>query len=171
MEIAFGLGSNLGDRLANLIMARDILADQPRLIFKEQSSVYQTSPVGMATIYKDIFFLNCVILFETCVLPSDAISILDKVKEIESAMGRSMNDIRNQPRVIDIDILFFGQEIINTERLTLPHPSISERRFVLEPLAELRPNLILPNATLNIADMLTSLQSADQKVSKFVTDW
>ena len=139
------LGSNLGDRTGNLKSAVERLSEKMKI--KKVSSVYETEPVY----YKEQpLYLNAVLSAITELEPSD---LLLFVKSIESDLGRQPN-FRNAPRLIDIDILFYGDQIVQMEGLTIPHPRIAERAFVLVPLAEIAPNLVHPVTLEKVEDLL-----------------
>lgn len=149
------LGSNLGDRLANLQAARDCLREiavpgEPFL----QASTYQTEPLLCPP--GSPYFHNSVV---EIAFDGDAFELLELTQLIEKKLGRTATPERNAPRIIDVDLLYFGDQIIDTEALVLPHPRIGERRFVLQPLAGIRPELVLPGHTQNIAAMLLHLES------------
>ncbi len=133
--IYLSLGSNLGDRLTNLHNAISCLPPKVQPII--QSSVYQTEPWG----YSDQpAFLNQVIKADTSLEPTNLLKFL---KQIEVILGRK-ETFRFGPRLIDLDILFYDDLVLETPRLTIPHPRISERAFVLIPLAEIAPDLYHP---------------------------
>jgi 2-amino-4-hydroxy-6-hydroxymethyldihydropteridine diphosphokinase len=147
-RIFVGLGSNLGDREENLDRALDLLNGYaPRLVFC--SSFYETEPVGVTDQPK---FLNAV-----AEVRSDNLSpreLLDRLLEIERELGRDRTtEERWGPRTIDLDLLLYGDEVIDEPGLTVPHPRLAERRFVLEPLHELAPELVLPDGR-RIKDLL-----------------
>jgi 2-amino-4-hydroxy-6-hydroxymethyldihydropteridine diphosphokinase len=125
-----GLGSNEGDRLANLRSARELLSHS--LSITASSSVYETAPQGEVLDQSD--FLNAVLEVETDLGPHE---LLDLCKSVERSLGREPGRARHGPRPIDVDVLTLGDLRVDDERLTLPHPEISSRRFVLEPLLEL----------------------------------
>jgi 2-amino-4-hydroxy-6-hydroxymethyldihydropteridine diphosphokinase len=125
-----GLGSNEGDRLANLRAARDRLSRS--LSVTASSSVYETAPQGEVLDQAD--FLNAVVEVETDLGPHE---LLEVCKEVERELGREPGGVRHGPRPIDVDLLMLGDLRVADERLTLPHPEITSRRFVLEPLLEL----------------------------------
>jgi 2-amino-4-hydroxy-6-hydroxymethyldihydropteridine diphosphokinase len=125
-----GLGSNVGDRLANLRAAAE------RLPVVARSSVYETEPQGEVLDQPD--FLNAVVAIETSLDPE---GLLRLAKEVEAELGRDFGVVRHGPRVVDIDLLLLGDIEMSTERLTLPHRDVLNRRFVLEPLLELDPSL------------------------------
>ncbi len=133
--IYLALGTNLGDREANLQAAQDSLS--PDISIVHQSPIYITPPWGYADQPE---FLNQVIEVATCLEP---LPLLHFLKEIESEMGREAT-LRNGPRLIDLDILFYGQRIIEEEDLCIPHPRLHERAFVLVPLNDLAPDFIHP---------------------------
>ena len=139
MPTAFlGLGSNIGDRKANLARAVAMLAAHPQIEVVDVSSIHETEPVGYT---KQPDFLNAVARVETTLRPRE---LLDVILAIEAEMGRERT-IRWGPRVIDIDILLFDGEQVDEPGLQIPHPRMMERQFVLEPLAEIAPDLVLPN--------------------------
>jgi len=139
MPTAFlGLGSNIGDRKANLARAVAMLAAHPQIEVVDVSSIHETEPVGYT---KQPDFLNAVARVETTLRPRE---LLDVILAIEAEMGRERT-IRWGPRVIDIDILLFDGEQVDEPGLQIPHPRMMEREFVLRPLAEIAPNLVLPN--------------------------
>jgi 2-amino-4-hydroxy-6-hydroxymethyldihydropteridine diphosphokinase len=136
-----GLGSNQGDRLANLRAARDALA-QRGVEPVASSSVYETAPQGEVTDQPD--FLNACLEIRTDLDPE---ALLDVCKEVERELGRAAGGVRHGPRPIDVDVLLLGELERRSERLTLPHAEVATRRFVLEPLLELDPELRLPDGT------------------------
>ena len=154
-RVGIALGSNLGDRLANLQAARDALrkiatAGEPVL----EASIYQTEPLLCPP--GSPLFYNSVVEIAFDGTPSDLLAF---TQTIETQLGRTANPERNAPRVIDVDLLYFGDTVVDTEALELPHPRIGERRFVLQPLAEIRPEWILPGQTHCIAELLARLET------------
>jgi 2-amino-4-hydroxy-6-hydroxymethyldihydropteridine diphosphokinase len=142
-----GLGSNEGDRLANLRAARAAL-DGPTLRVTASSSVYVTEPQGEITDQAD--FLNACLRIETELGPED---VLDACKRVERELGREPGGPRHGPRPIDVDVLLLGDLEHTSDRLTLPHLEVRSRRFVLEPLLELDPDLTLPDGTALAAEL------------------
>lgn len=167
MEIGFSLGSNQGDRLAYLQAARDrlLLYDDAALV--DQSSVYSTDPVDVAPDYPAYDFLNAVILVESEI---SAEEWLVRLGYIEQELGRVRSGGHNEPRTVDIDILFAGHRRIETVNLTIPHPRWSERNFVLAPLKEVRPNLVLPGESRAVMHVWQALR-AEQRAEKVVESW
>nr|BEI32159.1 2-amino-4-hydroxy-6-hydroxymethyldihydropteridine diphosphokinase [Planococcus sp. (in: firmicutes)] len=136
-EVYLSLGSNLGDRKAQLQEAVRLLQTNPSISNIKMSSIYETAPVGYLDQHA---FLNLVIRLETSLSP---LELLDICQEIEQALHRERL-VRWGPRTVDLDVLLYGKEQLATERLTIPHPRMYERAFVLVPLQELMPSLILP---------------------------
>ena len=134
-----GLGSNVGDRRSHLQAAVDELAAHGVEVLAS-SSVYETEPVGEVLEQRD--FLNACLRVAT---RHDAEALLDACKEVERVLGRRPG-MRHGPRWIDVDLLLLGDERLTTPRLVLPHPDIASRRFVLVPLLELDPELVIPGA-------------------------
>jgi 2-amino-4-hydroxy-6-hydroxymethyldihydropteridine diphosphokinase len=153
-----GLGSNVGDRESHLGRAvRDL--DEHGVRVEAVSSLYETEPVGEILDQPD--FLNAAVRVSTALEPE---ALLDVCKAIEAEHGRSFGGPRHGPRPIDLDLLLLGDIELATERLTLPHPEVSSRRFVLAPLLELDPDLELPNGT-RLAEELDGL-GPGQRVSR-----
>jgi 2-amino-4-hydroxy-6-hydroxymethyldihydropteridine diphosphokinase len=152
-----GFGSNLGDRLENCRNAIGALAALPPCSLLKTSSFYETSPVGLVD---QPAFINGVVLLET---DEDAHWLLRQMLEIEKTFGRIRN-LKWGPRSIDLDLLFFDDQIINTPELSVPHPSLHERRFVLEPLNEVAPDFRHPSLGKSVADLRNDLQDGEQRV-------
>ncbi len=145
-----GLGSNVGDRPGHLRAAIELLGEQGVEV-EAVSSAYETEPVGEVLDQPD--FLNAVIRIRTDLEPEP---LLDACKAIEVERGRMLAASRHSPRTLDIDLLLLGDLELSTERLKLPHPEVTSRRFVLAPLLELNPDLALPDGT-RLADALAAL--------------
>ncbi len=149
-----GLGVNLGDRAANLANARSALSPAVRIL--RSSSIYETEPWG----FRDQpAFLNQALEAETGLAPLDLLAYL---KQIEAALGRQPT-FRYGPRLIDMDILLYGDLIVSLPGLEIPHPRLAERAFVLAPLAELAPDLRPPQSGKTIAEMLREVDTAGVK--------
>jgi 2-amino-4-hydroxy-6-hydroxymethyldihydropteridine diphosphokinase len=134
-----GLGSNVGDRESHLRAAVELLRERGVEV-EAVSSAYETEPVGEVLDQPD--FLNAAILIRTDLEPE---ALLDLCKEIEVERGRALDAPRHSPRPLDVDLLLLGELELSSDRLTLPHPEVTSRRFVLAPLLELDPNLMLPD--------------------------
>lgn len=128
--------------MENLRAARDRLAGSQAVTVLASSSAYETEPQAGAVGQRD--FVNACVAIETALEPQD---VLDLAKRIELSLGRAAGGARHAPRPIDIDVLLLGELELRSERLTLPHPDIALRRFVLAPLLELDPALALPDGT------------------------
>jgi len=152
VEVYLALGANLGDRMGSIASAVERLSG--KVAIRKLSSVYETEPFY----FKDQpMFLNAVLSGMTGLDPFELLSFL---KGIESDMGRQTS-FRNAPRTIDIDILFYGDRIIETLELTIPHPRIAERAFVLVPLAEIAPGLVHPQSQKKVSDMLAEVDGVN----------
>jgi 2-amino-4-hydroxy-6-hydroxymethyldihydropteridine diphosphokinase len=153
-KLAFvALGSNLGDARQNILNALaslQALSRRPLL----QSSLWRTSPVGCPPGSPP--FVNAVAALAPLAGETPE-SLLKKLQELEKKSGRAPKQIPNAPRPLDLDLLAFGPETRRTEALTLPHPRAHQRRFVLQPLSEIAPDLILPGQTLTVAGLLAAL--------------
>jgi 2-amino-4-hydroxy-6-hydroxymethyldihydropteridine diphosphokinase len=149
------LGTNLGDKTANLRAALALLESiatpgEPVLT----APVYRTEPLLCPPDSPD--FYNTVVEIH---FKGSAQDLLAKTRQFENQLGRTRGSTRNAPRLIDIDLLYLGDESHETPDLTLPHPRFHERRFVLQPLADIRPQLILPGQTRSIAELLETLET------------
>jgi len=146
MSIVYlALGSNLGDRLANLRLAVEALAPEVKVLV--QSSVYETPPWGYAD---QPAFLNMALKAETDLEP---LALLRHLKTLETRLGRETT-FRYGPRLIDLDILFCDDRVVDEEGLTIPHPRLHERAFVLVPLADIAPELLHPVLKKTVREML-----------------
>ena len=151
------LGSNLGDRVHYLEEAIRLLQEDEVTVLR-RSSLYETEPRDVPN---QPWFLNLVIEVETALFPR---RLLSRIKRVESRLGRKR--ITNKgPRTIDIDIVLFGRFVVDAPDLTIPHPRMGERRFVLEPLAELTPDLRHPVTHETMREMLARVSL--QKVTKY----
>jgi 2-amino-4-hydroxy-6-hydroxymethyldihydropteridine diphosphokinase len=155
MRAGVALGSNLGERLANLRNARkDITALSGVLPPVRSSAIYETDPVGCEK--GAAKFLNAVVEFGYSGEPD---TLWRELAAIETMLGRPAAHARNVSRTIDLDLLYFGELVIESGGLQLPHPRIVEREFVLRPLADVHPDLILPEQTESINALLFRLSS------------
>ena len=166
MRTAVGLGSNLGDRLDNLRAARKAilgLSDvKPPIL---SSVIYETEPVDCEPGAEK--FLNAVVEFD---YEGDAASLLEQLIRIEGALGRGRDHPKNVSRTIDIDLLYCGDRVVEDERLRLPHPRMHLRKFVLQPLADIRPDLMLPGQTKTIRELVAELREPGEVVL-VADDW
>jgi 2-amino-4-hydroxy-6-hydroxymethyldihydropteridine diphosphokinase len=166
MRTAVALGSNLGDRLANLRAARQAIVDLPAVRSPIRSSaVYETAPVDVEANAQN--FLNAVLEFEFDGEPNE---LMAQLLAIEESLGRKREHARKLSRTIDLDLLYQGESKIDRQGLQLPHPRLQLRRFVLQPLADIRPELVLPNQTQSVRELLA--QTADSaKVVRLMENW
>lgn len=155
MEAIFILGSNLGDKHQIIAQAKELMSEKIGIL-KKESSEYETEPWGFTS---DNLFLNKVLIFETELNPDELIySCLDIEKELGRIRPKNITANKQEreytSRSIDIDILFYGDRIINTEHLVVPHPKLQYRNFVLNPLNEICPDFIHPILHKNISTLL-----------------
>jgi 2-amino-4-hydroxy-6-hydroxymethyldihydropteridine diphosphokinase len=166
MRTAVALGSNLGDRLGTLRAARRAILGlsnvKPPIL---SSAIYETDPVDCEPGANK--FLNAVIEFD---YDRDPPSLLEELIRIEKALGRKRDHPKNVSRTIDIDMLYYDQRIIEDERLQLPHPRMHLRKFVLQPLADIRPGLILPGQTQTVDELAAKLENSGEVVP-FMDEW
>jgi 2-amino-4-hydroxy-6-hydroxymethyldihydropteridine diphosphokinase len=149
--VYIGLGSNLGDRVGNLRLARERI-ETSGVRIRRGSSLYETEPRGLLD---QPWFLNQVIEAETTLFPRQ---LLARLLRIEREMGR-VRMMPSGPRTIDLDILLFGNAVVHAPGLEIPHPRMGERRFVLEPLAELAADLRVPRGRRTVRELLAEVMS------------
>jgi 2-amino-4-hydroxy-6-hydroxymethyldihydropteridine diphosphokinase len=154
-----GLGSNVGDSAGHLRAAVELLPDRGVAV-EAVSSIYATEPVGEILDQPD--FLNAAVRVRTALGP---VGLLDACKSVEAERGRAFDLPRHSPRPLDVDLLLLGDLELRAERLTLPHPEVRSRRFVLAPLLELDPGLTLPDGT-RLGDALAALPADEQRVER-----
>lgn len=135
MDVFIGVGSNLGDKSHNIERAIDYLQNNPAITVLKTSTIIETQPVGGPPQPK---FLNGVIKIETSILPRELLFVL---QDIENRLGRERRE-KNGPRVIDLDILLYGDKVIDEPDLKIPHPYMFERDFVMKPLLEIEPDIL-----------------------------
>lgn len=165
MRVGIALGSNLGDRMANLRAARRAIVD---LIGEKNllaSSIYETEAVGCELDAGK--FLNAVLQID---YDGDPTQLLDRMIEIEESLGRKRGHASNVSRKIDIDLLYADDMNVQNEHLQLPHPRMHRRRFVLQPLADIRPDLILPGQEKPVRELLAELADS-ATVTRFAENW
>lgn len=167
MEIGLSLGSNLGDRLANLCEARRRICAFPLTRAAAQSAVYETAPVETAERFAHLQFLNAVLVAETGLKLCEFAELCSKA---ERDMGRLRDGAEpGAPRVIDIDIIYADSIGCITKELVVPHPRWAGRAFVLRPLAEVRPELLLPGAAATAAEL--AARTALKGIAVFARQW
>jgi len=166
MRTAVALGSNLGDRLGNLRAARQTILSlsnvKPPIL---SSPIYETEPIGCEQGAEK--FLNAVVEFD---YEGDPTNLLEQFIRIEEALGRRREHSRNVSRTIDIDLLYCGDRNIENDRLQLPHPRMHLRKFVLQPLADIRPELVLSGQKKTVSESLRELGKSSE-VLRFADEW
>lgn len=166
MKVAISLGSNLGDRLLELQAARDFLAGLAANGHYRQSPVFETEPIGCPP--NSPWFLNAVVEFDYA---GDPHELLARLQAYEDSRGRNRNLPRNAARPIDLDILYFGHRQLQDPTLCLPHPRLATRRFVLEPLATIAPDQIIPAAGKTVGALLAELPARSDASRVVALDW
>ena len=154
MRAYVGVGSNLGDRWANLALAARALRSEPRVSVLRASRVWDAAPLGPP----QPRYLNAALELEVL---GPAPALLRVLQRIERAAGRKRTSIRWAARTLDLDLLLFGDEVIQTPRLVVPHPGLVSRRFVLAPLAELGADRVVPCTGRTVAQLLALLPPED----------
>jgi len=142
--VYLGLGSNIGDKEAHIIQALRLISEICKV--KKKSHLYLTEPIGNRD---QEWFLNCVVEVET---ELNTEHLLASIKSIERTLGR-VKTVKNGPRIIDIDILFFGNQIVQTKNLVIPHPLLQERLFVLQPMMDLNADFVHPVLKKSIQEL------------------
>jgi len=164
-RIGIALGANLGDRLSHLQSARNLLLELSTgpLV---QAPVYQTEPLLCPAGSPDFYNTVVEISYE-----GSPLDLLEITQGIEKQLGRTEKVERNAPRVIDVDLLYFGDQVVDTEVLELPHPRLAQRRFVLHPLSTIRPELILPGQTKKVGELFHEFDSDEPPLALVTQDW
>ena len=167
MEIGLSVGSNQGDRLRNLCASRVRIAALSGVRIVAASPVYETDPVDVAEEFRSQTFLNAVLVV-AC--DGDLPAFSRAIHAIEDAMGRARGADRNAPRPIDIDIIYAGAEHHDETDLRVPHPRWKERRFVVQPLADVRPDAVLPGESRSVRAVLNGLPEVP-RAKVYCRDW
>ena len=155
-RVFLGLGSNMGDRIKNLDSGQKALVDQNYILINSVSQIFESEPMYFS---EQDSFLNLVMEIQTTLTPFELLQI---IKNIEISAGRSMNSLRNRPRTLDIDIICYEETKIHTKLLTIPHPKLSERNFVLIPWAEIAPEFTPPGYDQTVAELLINNDNKSQ---------
>jgi len=166
VKIGIALGSNLGDRRSQIAAGRDFVIglheDSPSPLC---SGLYETEPVGCAP--GTAAFLNAVVEIETSLEP---LELLQKLRAYERTLGRAEDRAKNSPRELDLDLLYMGNVLLDSPALVLPHPRMTSRRFVLQPLADIRTDLVVPGQTATVVQLLSALPP-EPAVRLIARDW
>lgn len=168
MEIGLSLGSNLDQRLEHLREATSRITALPGTHILAKAPIYETEPVDVKEEYRHLEYLNTVIIIES---DMELGAFSDAIHQIETDMGRVRTEDRNAPRVIDIDVLYAGNIQRRDGILDLPHPNWAHRRFVVQPLADVRPFLRLPGDPRQVSEILKSLPPANIKLFRAEHLW
>ena len=166
-EVGLSLGSNLGDRLANLRAARQRIAAWPGMRLVASAPLYETEPVGVKPEYRYLAFLNTVLIVVGDFPPAEWRRV---TAQIEDGLGRVRSADKFAPRTLDIDVLYVGDQCCDDGGLIIPHPRWAQRRFVLQPLADVRPDLVLPGVKQTVFQTLENLPPGEM-VKKFCAVW
>jgi 2-amino-4-hydroxy-6-hydroxymethyldihydropteridine diphosphokinase len=162
LHIAYlSVGSNIGDKLANCRKGIQALTEAGDSKILAQSHFYATEPVD----YEDQdWFINAMVKIETA---HDPFQLLDQIESIQREAGRKMDPVRFGPRILDLDIIFYNDSIINSKRLVVPHPRMHKRRFVLKPICDINPTIIHPVLKKEMRFLLERLGNESQRVSEY----
>lgn len=166
VEAGFSLGSNLGNRLDALRAASCRICSIPGTMRLGLSSVYETVPVGVPDEFSSMMFLNAVLVVSTTLLPEQW---LEHIQMIEADLGRVRSGNPNEPRTIDVDLIYWGDLLVDSAALTVPHPRWSEREFVVRPLADVRPDFRLPSSNRTVRQVLDEMHTGG--VTRFAEQW
>jgi 2-amino-4-hydroxy-6-hydroxymethyldihydropteridine diphosphokinase len=167
MEVGLSLGSNMGDRLAHLKNAKATILNSPGITSADQSPVYETEPVDVPPEFQALNFLNAILIVKTLIPLSQ---LMRTFQFMEQKIGRVPDTRINAPRPIDIDIIYADALQVQEEHIVIPHPRWQERRFVVQPLCDVRPDLVIPGQTIPVAGVLEGL-SDPHKVALFAKKW
>lgn len=167
MEVGLSLGSNLGDRAGHLRSARDRIAALAGVRIIAVAPLYETEPVGVRPEHRHLKFLNTVLILA---VSAPVAELHRALSAIEGDEGRVRGADKYEPRNIDIDVLYAGGSCSRDADLTLPHPRWSSRRFVVQPLADVRPELVLPGSEATVGEILAALPPGES-VSLFADTW
>lgn len=157
--MGLSLGSNVGDRLAALQNARDAIAGIPGVAVVAVSPVYETEPVDVEPEHRGLMFLNAVLVVQSDI---GIRRLADELRSIEDRLGRERGEDRNAPRIIDIDVIYAGDLVLKGDGLDLPHPRWSGRRFVVKPLADVRPGLVMPGHIRTVGETLAAMPETSE---------
>jgi 2-amino-4-hydroxy-6-hydroxymethyldihydropteridine diphosphokinase len=167
MEVGLSLGSNMGDRLAHLKNAKAIILGSPGIVSADQSPVYETEPVDVPPEFQALNFLNAILIVKTLIPLSQ---LMRTFQFMEQKIGRVPNTVINSPRPMDIDIIYADGLQVREQHIVIPHPQWAQRRFVVQPLCDVRPDLVIPGQIGTVADVLAGL-SDPHKVILFAKKW
>ena len=160
-----GAGSNIGNKFLNCKQGIDALIKSGEITLKAQSRFYRTEPVG----FKDQdWFINVVVKIETNL---DPFQLLNELKSIERDAGRVHNPIKFGPRILDLDIIFYDDLVINSSGLIIPHPRMHKRRFVIRPFCDINPKIVHPLLKKDMQYLLDDLNENEQRIVEYTCDY
>ena len=154
MEIGLSLGANLGNELLQLQSAKKQIVATEKILFITQSPVYETEPVDVPATDADKCFLNAVLILKTLLKVPELLTLFQR---IEFQMGRVPGSLPNTRRPIDVDIIYAGNLRFESEKIIIPHPRWFQRRFVVQPLSDVRPDLVVPGQKATVNEILRNL--------------
>lgn len=158
--VFLSVGANLGDRLRNCCRGIEALCSDASVRLVQRAPFYETEPVDFK---KQAWFFNTAIKIVTSLSP---IELLNRIAVIQSEMGRKQGGIRFGPRSLDLDLIFYQDCILSADRLTLPHPRMHKRRFVLQPICDIDPTVVHPTLGKDVKTLLNQLDEGDQQIKK-----
>jgi 2-amino-4-hydroxy-6-hydroxymethyldihydropteridine diphosphokinase len=158
------IGSNLGDPLQNCCRGIELLCADSRIEMISRSPFYWTQPVDFVD---QAWFLNAALKIRTDLPPP---ALLDRMQAVQTALGRKERSIRFGPRILDLDIIFYQDCIMKTPQLTIPHPRMHKRRFVLQPICDIDPEVVHPVLHKNVFRLLNQLDTNDQEMKPCLSD-
>lgn len=167
IECGLSIGSNLDDRLANLRAARDAICALPDVSLLASAPLYETEPIGVPEPFASLSFYNSILIIGTSL---DAHRLFHALQQIETRLGRRRVLQPNSPRTVDIDMIYYNGQTIRSGGLVVPHPRWSKRRFVLQPLTDVRGYLVLPGHDRRVRDILKALPEG-QDVRPVMAQW
>ena len=156
--VFISVGSNLGAKLDNCLRGIAALTESGESSLLRASRFFRTSPVGYAD---QDWFVNAAVKIRTTMAP---LALLDKLVVVQQRMGRSADTVRFGPRVLDLDILLYDDWVVRMPRLTIPHPRMHKRAFVLQPICDINPSIVHPLLGQTVADLFSRLDDEDQRV-------
>ena len=167
MEVGLSLGSNMWNRLAHLQNAKAIILDCPGIVSADQSPVYETEPVDVPPEFQALNFLNAILIVKTLIPLSQ---LMRTFQFMEQKIGREPDTVINAHRHMDIDIIYADGLQVQEQHIVIPNPHWQERRFVVQPLCDVRPDLLITGQTGTVADVLAGLGDP-HKVTVFAKKW
>ena len=167
LEAGLSLGCNLEDQVAQLRAAREAIGNLSEVSLVASAPLYETDPIGVPEEFAHIPFTNSILIIATTL---DAHKLFKQLQQIETALGRKRAPRRNSPRLIDIDLIYYSGQTIRSGGLVVPHPRWTKRRFVLQPLADVRGDLVLPGHDRRVRDILAALPPG-QDVRPLMAQW